>query len=98
MGGILVELLRDSAADLAPVGPAQALAMLESLRGYKLLTGFRGSQPADVARLVDIIVRVSHLAADLSDSIAEIDVNPIICGPARAIAVDALIVRPNTNH
>jgi acyl-CoA synthetase (NDP forming) len=93
MGGILVELLRDSAADLAPVGPAQARAMLESLRGYKLLTGFRGSAPADIGRLVDIIVRVSHLAADLSDRVAEIDVNPIICGPGRAIAVDALIVR-----
>ncbi len=94
MGGILVELLRDSAADLAPVGHAQALAMLQSLRGYKLLTGFRGGAPADISRLADIVVRVSHLAADLSDEIAEIDVNPIICGPDRAIAVDALIVRP----
>ncbi len=98
MGGILVELLRDSAVDLAPVGEAQAEAMLQSLRGYKLLSGFRGGAPADIARLVDIIVRVSHLAADLSDEIAEIDVNPVICGPDRAIAVDALIVRPKAHH
>ncbi len=98
MGGILVELLRDSAADLAPVGEAQALNMLESLRGYRLLTGFRGSKAADIGRLVRIIVQVSHLATDLSDEIAEIDVNPVICGPDRAIAVDALIVRTAAAH
>ena len=98
MGGILVELLRDSAAELAPVNTAQASAMLENLRGYKLLTGFRGSPAADITRLADIIVRVSHLAVDLSDDIAEIDVNPIICGPNRAIAVDALIVRSTNEH
>lgn len=93
LGGVLVELLKDSAADLAPVNRDQALAMLDRLKGAALLRGFRGQAGADIDRLADIIVALSELAADLADMIAEIDVNPIICGPGRAIAVDALIVR-----
>lgn len=93
LGGIMVELLRDSAAELAPVGRAQAEAMLRRLKGYPLLAGFRGSEPVDLDRLADIIVAVSELAADQAGRIAEIDVNPIICGPRGAVAVDALIVR-----
>ena len=93
MGGILVELLRDTAVDLAPVNKAQALVMLKRLNGYKLLTGFRGSAAVDLDRLAEIIVGVSELAADHAAEIAEIDVNPVICSADRAVAVDALIVR-----
>ncbi|MBP7334358.1 acetate--CoA ligase family protein [Niveispirillum sp.] len=93
LGGIMVELLHDSAAELAPVNHQQARAMLDRLKGAALLRGFRGQAGADIDRLAGIIVALSELAADLSDLIAEIDVNPIICGPGRAIAVDALIVR-----
>ncbi|HUN51952.1 MAG TPA: acetate--CoA ligase family protein [Candidatus Sulfotelmatobacter sp.] len=93
MGGILAELLRDTAVELAPVDRGQALAMLQRLSAYKLLTGFRGSAPVALDRLADIIVGVSELAADQAGAIAEIDVNPVICGADRAIAVDALIVR-----
>jgi acyl-CoA synthetase (NDP forming) len=93
MGGVLVEVLRDSAAELAPVTKKQARAMLESLRGYKLLTGYRGSKPIDIEKLAEIIVSVSQLATDLADEIAELDINPIICSAYRLVAVDALIVR-----
>jgi acyl-CoA synthetase (NDP forming) len=93
LGGIMVELIKDSAAELAPVTREQAGAMLKRLKGYPLLTGFRGSEPVDIAAIEKIIVAVSELAADHAAEIAEIDVNPIICGPGRAIAVDALIVR-----
>jgi acyl-CoA synthetase (NDP forming) len=93
MGGILVELLRDTAVDLAPINRAQAQAMLKRLTGYKLLTGFRGSAAVDLERIADIIVGVSELATDHADTIAEIDVNPVICSADRAVAVDALIVR-----
>lgn len=93
LGGIMVELLRDSAIELAPVSREQALGMIHRLKGARLLTGFRGSEPIDIERLADIIVAVSELAADHPDAIAEIDVNPIICRPDRTVAVDALIVR-----
>jgi acyl-CoA synthetase (NDP forming) len=92
-GGILVELLRDSVVALAPVGRAAALAMVRRLKGAALLTGFRGSAPADLAAIADAIARVSELIADHRDAIAEIDVNPVICSPRGCVAVDALIVR-----
>ncbi len=102
MGGVLVELLADTAVDLAPVDRTGARRMLESLKGYKLLTGYRGARGVDLDRVADIIVAVSELATDLADSIGEIDVNPVICAidvnpvicaPERITAVDGLIVR-----
>ena len=93
LGGIMVELLKDSAVELAPVDMAQARAMLARLRGAALLNGFRGAPPVQIERLAAVIVAISELAADMSDMITEIDVNPIICTAARTIAVDGLIVR-----
>jgi acyl-CoA synthetase (NDP forming) len=92
-GGVLVELLRDSVVELAPVGPEAAHAMLRRLKGFTLLAGFRGSPPADLDGIADAICRVSELIADHRERIAEIDVNPLICRPDGAVAVDALIVR-----
>jgi acetate---CoA ligase (ADP-forming) len=92
-GGILVELLRDSVVALAPVGRDTALAMLRRLKGAALLAGFRGSAPVELGPVADAVCRVSELIADQREAIAEIDVNPLICGPAGAVAVDALIVR-----
>ena len=93
-GGVLVELVQDSVAALAPVSHAQALAMLRRLKGYRLLTGFRGSAPVNLDALADAIARVSELAADLAAEIEELDVNPLRCGAQRVVAVDALLTRP----
>lgn len=93
MGGILVELLKDTVVSLAPVSPAAAHDLLRRLRGYRLLQGFRGSAPADVDALADAISRISQLIHSERERIAEIDVNPIICSASHAIAVDALVVR-----
>jgi len=92
-GGVLVELMQDSVAALAPVSVIQAKAMLARLKGYKLLTGFRGSAPVNLDALADAIARISELAADLAGEIEELDVNPLRCGPQRLAAVDALITR-----
>lgn len=97
LGGIMVELLRDSATELAPVTLAQADAMIARLKGANLLTGFRGSQAIDRGALSNIVVAVSELISDLADQIAEIDINPIICSSAGAIAVDALVIRATTS-
>jgi acyl-CoA synthetase (NDP forming) len=93
MGGIMVEILQDSTAELAPVDHRQARAMLDRLRSKTLLTGFRGGPPVQLEKLAHIIVAISELAADLADEIAEIDINPIICTEHRTIAVDGLIIR-----
>jgi acyl-CoA synthetase (NDP forming) len=92
-GGVLVELLEDTAVELAPVTRGEALMMLRRLRGARLLQGFRGSEPVDTERLADLIARLSELAADQRERILEIDVNPLICAAERIVAVDALIAR-----
>jgi acetate---CoA ligase (ADP-forming) len=93
LGGVLVELLKDTAVELAPVTASEARAMLERLRGAALLKGFRGSQPVDLDALAEVICRLSELAADQRERVAEFDVNPLICAGERIMAVDALIAR-----
>jgi acyl-CoA synthetase (NDP forming) len=92
-GGVLVELLRDSAVDLAPVDVDAAARMLRSLKGAALLDGFRGAAAVNMNRLADVIVRLSEFAADQRDLILEVDINPIICTGDEPLVVDALIVR-----
>lgn len=92
MGGILVELLKDSAVALAPVSEAQAREMLERLRGRPLLDGFRGAPAADIGQIASVVARVSELLADHPDVIDELDVNPLVVSEGRVVAVDALIV------
>jgi acetate---CoA ligase (ADP-forming) len=92
LGGTMVELLGDAKVRLAPVDDQAARAMLASLRGHALLTGFRGKPGIDIDGLVDIICRLSELAHDLRDVIDQIDVNPVIASADGAIAADALIV------
>ena len=92
-GGVLVELLRDTAVDLAPINALEADRMLRGLSGSALFDGFRGAGAVDLARLADIVVRLSEFAADQNNNILEADINPIICAPQGMIAVDALIVR-----
>jgi acetate---CoA ligase (ADP-forming) len=92
LGGIMVELLGDTAMGLAPVDDHTARAMLVSLKGHALLTGFRGKLGVDIDGLVDTICRLSELAHDLRDIVDQIDVNPVIAGTNGVIAADALIV------
>jgi acyl-CoA synthetase (NDP forming) len=91
-GGILVELIADRAVALPPVSPAQARELLAGLRVATLLDGVRGTLPADLDAVVRAVTAVSDLALDLADQIEALDINPLICGPAGAIAVDALII------
>lgn len=92
LGGILVEVLKDTAIAPAPVTPAEAEALLRQLKGVKLLEGFRGMPGADIGKLAKVISDVSRFAADHRDTVAEMDVNPLICSGGRITAVDALIV------
>ena len=93
LGGILVELMNDSAVALAPVTASRAAQIVRGLRGARLLEGFRGLPPVDLDALAETLARISHFAADQADVLAECDINPLICAGSRILAVDALIVR-----
>ncbi|MEV6590322.1 acetate--CoA ligase family protein [Streptomyces acidicola] len=94
LGGVLVEVLRDSAVRVPPFGEDQARAMLTELRGRTLLDGVRGAPPADVDALVEVVLRVQRMALELGDDLAELDINPLMVLPRGqgAVALDALAV------
>jgi acyl-CoA synthetase (NDP forming) len=91
-GGELVEVLGDRRLALPPLDEPRARRLLDRLRIRPLLDGVRGRPPADVDAVVDAVVRLSVLAADLGDRLEALDVNPLICGPGGCVAVDALVV------
>ncbi len=90
IGGVLVELLCDVATRIAPVSTDGAHAMLNSLRGFPILAGYRGNAGADLDAAIDAICRLSELASDLAGVIEEADLNPLIVGTKGAIAADAV--------
>ena len=66
--------------------------MIREVKGFPLLTGVRGQPKADLKALVDVILKVQRLAVDHTDTIAELDINPLVVHPTGATALDALIV------
>jgi len=86
-GGTQAELLKDVSVCVCPVTGDDVSQMLRGLRTFPLLTGFRGAPPVDLARLEELLLRVSALV-DAHDEIAEMDLNPVIAGPSGALAVD----------
>ena len=91
-GGSLIELLHQRAVALPPVHPATAADLVASLPISALLSGHRGGPPLAVEALVAATVAVSRLAHELGDELDELDVNPLIIGPERVVAVDALLL------
>ncbi|MFD7707711.1 acetate--CoA ligase family protein [Streptomyces sp. NPDC059786] len=94
LGGVLVEVLRDTAVRVPPFGEEQVRDMLDELRGRALLDGVRGGPPLDVDALVEVILRVQRMALELGDDLAELDINPLMVLPRGqgAVALDALAV------
>ena len=90
-GGVMVELLKDSAVRLLPVGPAEIRRMLESLKGIDLLTGFRGGEPTDLVELAAVIFSIAQVAEGLGDELEELEINPLRVAGNQIEALDALI-------
>jgi acetate---CoA ligase (ADP-forming) len=89
-GGVLVETLADRAVALPPVDEQTARQMIAELRVARLLAGARGAPPADLGAVIRSVTGLSELALDLGGELEALDVNPLICGPSGAIAVDIL--------
>ena len=91
LGGVLVELLKDVAFRLVPLERADALEMIDEIKGSALLDGYRGAPAADRERLVELMLKVSAFIEARPD-VAELDLNPVFVYPDDALAVDARIV------
>ncbi len=91
MGGMAAELYRDRALGFPPLNERLGRQMLESLKMWPLLKGYRGKPGADIDRLLEILVRLSYLAADYPE-ILELDINPLLISDKKAVALDARII------
>lgn len=91
LGGTYVEVLRDVAFRIAPIGFEDAREMLLSLRSAAIFGAVRGQGAVPMVRIEDILVRVGMIAA-AHPAIAELDINPLTVGPDGGIALDARVM------
>jgi acetyltransferase len=91
MGGTEAELIKDRRLEFPPLNERLASKMIESLKIYPLLKGYRGSSPKNINKLIEILIRLSYLAADYPE-IIELDINPIIVTKDDVVALDAHVV------
>ncbi|MEW6115565.1 MAG: acetate--CoA ligase family protein [Nitrospirota bacterium] len=87
LGGIFVELFKDVVFGLAPLDRENACWLIRQVKGYALLQGYRGSPPADIEALEEIIIHVSGMIA--SGMLEEITLNPVALYPEGAVILDA---------
>jgi acyl-CoA synthetase (NDP forming) len=87
LGGVAAELIGDRSLRVAPLTDADVGEMVRSLRSSPLLFGYRGSSPADVPALEDILLRLSVLGQQIRE-VAELDLNPVIAAPDGVRVVD----------
>ncbi len=91
LGGIFVEVLKDISFRIIPVDQRDAQEMIGEIKGYLLLQGYRGKEPANIAALVEMILKISNLVEE-NPQIKELELNPIFAYGDRAVAVDARIL------
>ena len=87
LGGVFVELYKDVAFALAPMKEKDALWLIQQIKGYKLIEGYRGKPAVDKDALIKAILAVSEIMA--AGNVEEIDLNPIALYPQGAIILDA---------
>jgi acetyltransferase len=91
MGGVAAEVFKDRALGLPPLNEVLARRMIESLKSWPLLRGYRGKPGANIDRLIEVLMRFSYLVADYPE-IKELDINPLLVTPEDVLALDARVV------
>jgi acyl-CoA synthetase (NDP forming) len=91
LGGILVEVLKDVAFRIVPLEPRDARQMIREIKGFPVLEGFRGQEPADLEALENLLLKVSAFV-EAHPEIEELDLNPVFAYEDGALAVDARVV------
>lgn len=94
LGGVFVEIFKDTALLPAPFTKEEALRMLDGLKALPLFKGYRGKAELDLDALAQVVANVSHLASEQRDVIAELDINPVfVYEKGKGVcAADALVV------
>jgi acetyltransferase len=96
LGGVLVEIFRDVALHHPPLSREDALEMIQQIKGYPVLAGYRGQPPVDTNALADCLLAVAQLAEE-NPKIVEIDLNPVFAYPQGALVADARIIMKEDN-
>ena len=91
LGGVFIEVIRDVTFRVAPISETDAEEMIKEIRGFKVLQGYRGTEPVDIKALVKIIVGASKLMTE-NEEVSQLDLNPVIAQRQGAKAVDARII------
>ncbi len=91
LGGVLVEVLKDVSFRIIPIVARDARQMIHEIKGFPLLEGYRGQDPADLAALESLLLRVSDFV-EHNPQVSELDLNPVFAYKDGALAVDARIV------
>ena len=91
LGGVFVEILKDVAFRIVPIEKSDAEEMINEIKGKKLLEGYRGQEPADIASLQQMLLKLSELV-NATPAIKEIDMNPVFAYKDGAVVVDARII------
>jgi acyl-CoA synthetase (NDP forming) len=93
LGGIFVEVIKDFVVWPAPLTLEEAREMIARIRGYRILTEFRGRPAADLEAVAQILCEVGQLACQWQERIAELEINPLFVLPEGrgAIVGDALV-------
>jgi acetyl-CoA synthetase (ADP-forming) len=91
LGGIFVEVLKDVSFRIVPVSQRDAQEMIQEIKGYPLLQGYRGKEPANISALVEMILKISKFVEE-NPKVKELELNPIFAYADRAVAVDARII------
>lgn len=93
LGGVFVEVFKDTSLCPVPVSKKEALSMITNLKSFKLLDGYRGNAKLDIDALADLIVSISDFAKDNKNTLKELDINPIFIYEKGLSAVDALVIK-----
>ncbi len=91
LGGTLVEVLKDISFRIAPLSRQDAEEMIQEVKVYKLLKGYRGAPPVDIKYLEELLLKVSAMIME-NPEIKEMDINPLFAYEEKAVAVDARII------
>lgn len=91
LGGVLVEVLKDVSFRIVPVSRRDAQEMIREIKGYPILEGYRGQEPANISALEELVFKVSQFA-EQNPQIKELDLNPVFAYNDKVVAVDARII------